>query len=60
MEKPDEGHEKLVLDLEVLVIEATNFAFHDFKNTKYAFPKRELVARLEKIKECVIKGEYDN
>lgn len=57
----DFGHDALILDLEVLMQEAKeDFAFHDFKNEKYATPKVALVNRLTDLIENVKQGKYDN
>lgn len=63
----DVGHQKMVKDLEemagimnAILGEAKAFQFHDFKNTKYPFPKTILKTKLEWIIEKIIAGEYDN
>jgi hypothetical protein len=53
-------HELLVSDIEKLLDEAKNKEFHDFENEKYAFPKKELVEKLEILIENVKEGKYDN
>ncbi len=58
--KFDEGHEKLVADLENLLIEAKNNEFHDFQNTKYSTPKMALVDKMQEIINKVKLGKYDN
>ena len=60
MENIDKGHEDLVSHLELLLIEAKEFEFHDFKNNEYPAPKIELVSRLELLKKNAIDGVYDN
>ena len=59
-EMPDKGHLNLISDLSLLLKEAINFAFHDFKNEKYATPKVELVSRFKMLTEAVMNGNYDN
>lgn len=56
----DKGYVRLLADLSALYIEAENFHFHDFLNTKYATPKAILAEKLNSIRELVINGEYDN
>lgn len=56
----ERGHQNLIEDLEILLVEARNFEFHDFKNEKYATPKVELAGRLETLRANVINGKYDN
>ena len=56
----DKGHNSLLIDLNELLQEALDFEFHDFKNNKYAFPKRELVKLLQELRDNVISGKYDN
>lgn len=56
----DTGHEALITDLEVLLQEAKDFAFHDFKNEKYATPKVALVDRLNDLATQAKDGKYDN
>ena len=60
MGKEDKGHEALTNDIEVLLSDAKDFAFHDFKNEKYAAPKMVLKARLETMAQAVVDGKYDN
>lgn len=57
---PDKGHENLIKDLETLLEEAKTFQFHDFKNTKNAMPKMEMVTKLDQIMNNVKEGKYDN
>lgn len=52
------GNEKLVSDLKVLLADAESGMFDDFK-TELAFPKVELVKRLESISINVKHGLYD-
>jgi len=56
----DKGHAKLIKDLFDLLIEAEAFEFHDFKNQHYAAPKVTLAGKLEKLRQNVIGGRYDN
>ena len=56
----ERGHQNLIEDLEILLVEARNFEFHDFKYEKYATPKVELAGRLETLRANVINGKYDN
>lgn len=56
----DNGHEALLNDLESLTLEARDYAFHDFKNTKYAVPKVALHNKLLVLAERVKNGNYDN
>lgn len=56
----DNNHEKLVHDLKLLLSEAESFQFHDFKNTKYAAPKSQLIAMLLDVCQRIKLGEYDN
>ncbi len=60
MNDEDKGHKDLLTDLKDLLAEAEAFQFHDFKNETYAFPKKELVDRLEAISLKVREGDYDN
>lgn len=55
----NEGHKSLMLDLQILLQEADDFAFDDFKNEKYAAPKVALANRLEDLRQNVINGKYD-
>ena len=56
----DKGHEKLVEDLKALLVEAEQFAFHDFKNEQFATPKIVLVQRFDTLRQRVLDGTYDN
>lgn len=56
----DTAHDALILYLEVLLQEAKDFAFHDFKNYKYPAPKMALVDRLNHLATWVKEGKYDN
>lgn len=56
----DKGHLKLTEDLNNLLCEAKQFEFHDFKNEKYAMPKKTLVDKLETIITNTKQGDYDN
>lgn len=60
MPNTDVGHEKLIGVIEVLLEDAKNFHFHDFKNTIHAAPKIALVKRLRAITENTTEGVYDN
>jgi hypothetical protein len=55
-----QGYTALMNDVSQLVYDAYTHEFDDFKNTKFAFPKRELVERLEGIIKNVKDGKYDN
>lgn len=57
---PDDGHVKLMNDLDALVLDAAKGEFHDFANQKYAMPKVELSNRLHQIRMNVVEGKYDN
>jgi len=54
------GHLTLIHTLKSLLKEAEEFEFHDFKNTKYPFPKMELHARLSAIMAHVVEGSFDD
>lgn len=54
------GHELLLKDLSYLLKEATDFQFHDYKNTDHAVPKVVLVQKLEHLTARVKNGTYDN
>jgi len=56
----DKGTDSLISDLAVLTKEALGYEFHDFKNTKYATPKLELMNRLSAMRENIEDGIYDN
>lgn len=56
----DQGHESLITDLEVLLDEAEDYEFHDFKNRNYAAPKVTLAEKLHQLRENIINGKYDN
>ncbi len=56
----DVGHDALIYDLQELVREADQYAFHDYKNSKYPFPKATLIAKMETILQRVKGGYYDN
>lgn len=56
----DKAHLELLKDLKVLLAEATAGEFHDFNNKKYFAPKVILAHKLKKLREKVLKGEYDN
>lgn len=56
----DNGHNGLLKDLEALVREADQYAFHDYKNKKYPMPKFALVKMLEDIISRAKNGYYDN
>lgn len=55
-----DGHDVLMRDLIILINEAQNFEFHDFKNTKYAAPKIALITALEAMIIKAKTGAYDN
>lgn len=57
---PDAGHEEMINDLEEVLQEAKDFAFHDFKNSDYAAPKVMFVEKLKMIATKAIDGKYDN
>lgn len=59
-EPQDEGHQRLLEDLEELLTEAEECEFHDFENKKYAAPKIALKSALSKIIARVEQGWYDN
>lgn len=54
------GHDALMLDLSILLKEASDFEFHDYKNEKYPAPKVALGNRLMEIRQNMIDGKYDN
>lgn len=56
----DAGHSALIADLSALLEEAKDFEFHDFKNSKYAAPKMELMEKILVIADKVKGGGYDN
>ena len=56
----DTGQDSLINDLKVLLQEAEDFAFHDFKNEKYAAPKMAFTNRLKDIISWTVDGKYDN
>lgn len=56
----DKGHDGLIKDLNDILMEADNFHFHDFKNSRYATPKVELVLKLQTIINRARNGRYDN
>lgn len=56
----DKGSIALMEDLTALLYEAFHYEFHDFKNSKHATPKMELVKRLEEMVSNVKNGKYDN
>jgi len=53
------GHERLLADLKSILVEAEAFEFDDFKNSRYALPKLELVSQLTAIAGKATRGEYD-
>lgn len=53
-------HEILLDDLRKVLRLAENKEFHDFQNTIFATPKRELVRQLESIVLNVKIGKYDD
>ena len=56
----EKGHKKLIDDLEALLKEAMDFAFHDFKNKEFATPKVVLRQRFLTLAQRVVDGEYDD
>ena len=56
----NEGHQKLLDDLSVLLYDAWHYEFNDFKNNKYATPKVVLRKKLLDLAENVEQGKYDN
>lgn len=56
----DDGHNQLLLDLGQIYKDATDYQFHDFKNTDHAAPKIALVMMLEDVILKVKEGKYDN
>ncbi len=54
------GHDALMLDLSILLKEANDYSFHDYKNEKYPAPKVALGERLMEIRQNMIDGKYDN
>lgn len=59
-EANDTGHQALLVDLAVLVIETKDFQFHDFKNENYPAPKLTLVERFKELMQNTKNGKYDN
>jgi len=55
----NQGHESLILDIKILLKEAEDYEFDDFRNEKYAVPKIALGNRLEGLRQNVIDGKYD-
>jgi len=53
-------HIKLVNDITELLTSATDFQYHDFKNSIYPAPKLALVQKLEWLIKNVKSGKYDN
>lgn len=53
-------HDLLVAHLKSILQEAEAKEFHDFQNKKYPAPKMELASQLNRIRENVINGLYDN
>lgn len=51
---------EMVSIMSAVLVEAKAFQFHDFKSTKFPFPKTILKTKLEWIIEKIIAGEYDN
>lgn len=56
----DKGHTKLIIDIQNLLKEVHTYEFNDFKNSRYAFPKIELVSKLEAMIGRTKNGDYDN
>ena len=54
------GHDALMMDLTLLLKDANEFYFHDFKNEKYPAPKMALNTRLHEIIGFMQNGKYDN
>lgn len=54
------GHDALMMDLTLLLKDASEFQFHDYKNEKYPAPKAALMHRSEEIIQNMKNGKYDN
>ncbi len=59
-EKVDQGHLDLVEDVEIILNEAKDFQFHDFKNQAYAAPKMAFNEKMEWLIKNMKAGKYDN
>ena len=60
VETTDEGHILLIKHLKQVLLNAEGYEFHDFKNTAFAFPKKELESTFNKLAKNVRDGIYDN
>lgn len=58
--KEDKAHYLLVKDLTELLEEAKAGEFGDFTNDKYPAPKMALAEKLNKLRQNVINGRYDD
>ena len=56
----DKAHIALLNDLASLINEATDYQYHDFKNSTYPAPKLALVQKLEWLLKNTKTGKYDN
>lgn len=56
----DKGHKYLIEDIAILLRDAENFEFHDFKNNTYPAPKMALVNRFHELRDNTMNGKYDN
>ncbi len=56
----DPGHDGLIKDIQMLMTEADQYRFHDFKSKKYPMPKVALISWLEDIINRAKGGYYDN
>lgn len=56
----DQPHVNLIADITEILVEASHYQFHDYKNSKYAMPKFELVNKLNDLATKVKDGVYDN
>ena len=54
------GHNALMTDLTLLLKDANEFQFHNFKNSRYPTPKVALILRLDEIAKNTKEGKYDN
>lgn len=54
------GHDALMTDLVLILQDAKDFAFDDFRNTKYDAPKMALINRLQELIDSTKDGKYDN
>ena len=60
MSKNDIGHLKLLDDITSLLKDASDYQYHDFKNSLYAAPKLALVQKLDWLLKNTKEGKYDN